>query len=109
VRTRKKSVRFSKATLNATVDSATTAGTSEEVRPGSRAGVVREKQTRKRRANSIAERETMGTPPPAMKGQDMIEEISLAAEEAAKQGVGRVTRSDKRKQEGSMKVKDEGY
>lgn len=109
VRSRKKSVRFSLATFEATVESATTAGTSEKVRPRSRAGVVTEEQTRKRRSSSIAERETMGTPPRAMKGQDMIEEISQAAEEAAKQGIGRVTRGDKRKQEVSVKVKDEGY
>lgn len=70
VRSWKKSVRFSLATPVATAEPtmSTTAGTSEEVRPGSRAVVVTEEQTRRRRSTSVANRETMGTPPPAMKG-----------------------------------------
>jgi len=85
-----------------------TAGASEEVDPRSRAGRGTEDQTqtRKRRAKSVTGREILGTPPRAMKGQDMIEEINRAAEEAAKHGVGRITRGDKRKEEAGL-IKDE--
>ena len=44
----------------------------------------------------------MGSPPPAMRGEDMIKEINLAAEVAAMQGAGRTMRSSMRKKGGGL-------